>query len=308
MSFEIEVDFCPAYELVNSLNAYLSKQDRKSIDLGKRWYDEVSQTLTAEFKAYLGDLKPDMTKGLEHLIYSCPGKRSEQSFLKWMDDQSFQNIYDILQPYDTKILNTLKERIHDWEFVLKEWHKQYFSKIDSRILIGLEQKAAQIKNDSKLYSPEEVFEEVTNGMRQSPNDKLKTIRLIPQYHLSPINRSHYYQNYEEMFVCFFACDVIPLKAGEPSPRLMRKMRCLSEEMRMKLLYYMSVQERTFNELLNYSGLAKSTLHHHLVVLRGAGLISLEISEPNNKYFLRADAIHQLTAELGDFFLLQEASK
>jgi DNA-binding IclR family transcriptional regulator len=47
------------------------------------------------------------------------------------------------------------------------------------------------------------------------------------------------------------------------------------------------------------GLAKSTTHHHMVILRSAGLVRTT-TEVDSRYSLRREAIPQLSSMLGRF--------
>ena len=63
----------------------------------------------------------------------------------------------------------------------------------------------------------------------------------------------------------------------------------------------SGEPRTFTSLVDELGLAKSTAHHHLAILRHAGFVTIR-DENENVYSLRRDLLPQagelLTAYLG----------
>jgi DNA-binding transcriptional ArsR family regulator len=74
-------------------------------------------------------------------------------------------------------------------------------------------------------------------------------------------------------------------AGEPDRDMVLVYRALGDETRLRLLRELAAGDRRLAELAQALGLAKSTLHGHLGVLRSAGLIRITIGA-EKKYGLR----------------------
>ena len=80
-------------------------------------------------------------------------------------------------------------------------------------------------------------------------------------------------------------------SNAPPVRLLRLAKALADERRLRLLKKLSTGSYTLQELADDFGVAKSTIHHHLVTLRTAGLVRMRLSD--NRYGLRQDVIDSL---------------
>jgi DNA-binding transcriptional ArsR family regulator len=104
-----------------------------------------------------------------------------------------------------------------------------------------------------------------------------------------------------MIVCFYASDAKPASPWQPHPSLSRLLSSLADANRLSMLKFIGKQERSFTELVQHSGLAKSTVHHHLVALRASGLIRVTAEGTSHvTYSLREEALDQLTVRLRDY--------
>jgi len=302
MSYEIEIDFAPAYELVISLSAYFQKKYHKTMDLGKQWLSDVERQLTPEFRKDLSLLSPDNMDLLLAVIYHCPGERTPEQFLSWLEALSFEDLSEILRNYVKKLSVDLRISFHNHIYALRRWNEQYFSHIDPEILISLKKDSEIKKKELSRLSSEEVYESATRGIRLPESAAYNKVRLIPQYHLSPIN-DHY--TFGTLNICLYACNSLPQNMGEPPVSLKRIARCLADETRLKLLQLISQKPRTFTELVDMTGISKSTIHHHMIALRGAGLIYLDIVDRNSIYTLRKEGIRELYMLLGQYLNIEE---
>jgi len=78
---------------------------------------------------------------------------------------------------------------------------------------------------------------------------------------------------------------------------------LSDESRLRILRFLASGSRDFTEIVRFSGLAKSTVHHHLVILRAAGLVRVLVRHSGDSaetYELRPYAIDTLGEQLRAF--------
>jgi DNA-binding transcriptional ArsR family regulator len=58
--------------------------------------------------------------------------------------------------------------------------------------------------------------------------------------------------------------------------VVRLYKALSDEKRLRILRRLSEGETSLDELTDMLGLTKSTVHHHIGLLRGAGLIRIRL--------------------------------
>jgi DNA-binding transcriptional ArsR family regulator len=81
--------------------------------------------------------------------------------------------------------------------------------------------------------------------------------------------------------------------------LVRLHKALGDEKRLRMLKVLAQGPATLQELADAVGLAKSSAHHHTVILRSAGLVRVTLEE-NSRYSLRREFIPEASAMLGTF--------
>ncbi|WP_187274280.1 helix-turn-helix transcriptional regulator [Paenibacillus sp. N3.4] len=300
MSYRIEIDCNPAYELVISLFAYSKKNITKGIALGSDWRRSVKSGLSASLSQELDAALLDDFTGIDLLIGSCPDsqKATTSSFLNWLDQLQPAELFHLLSPQLESLPSNILDRKSRAVHLLRRWDQEYFSKVEAEIMESLMQDAETKRTWLSAMTPEDLFEEATNGIRQLPTPELELIRLVPQYHLHPTNTSSHYKN---MIVCLYACDVSRAPSQQPPPALNRLLSSLADPNRLAMLKFMSKQSRNFTELVQFSGLAKSTVHHHLVALRASGLVRVTAEGTSHvTYSLRDETLFQMTGKLIDY--------
>lgn len=82
-------------------------------------------------------------------------------------------------------------------------------------------------------------------------------------------------------------------AYRPPASLVLHYRALGDENRLRLLKLLHERDRTLQELTEALDLAKSTIHHHLALLRSAGLVRLD----GVTYTVRPALLHQAGKQL-----------
>jgi DNA-binding transcriptional ArsR family regulator len=97
--------------------------------------------------------------------------------------------------------------------------------------------------------------------------------------------------------CFSVSDETLAAAANDDPPafLVRRLRALADERRLRLLRRLNRERTTLQELATEFDLPKTTLHYHLAILRAAGLIHLRDDAsrqytPYPRYSVRAEAI------------------
>ncbi len=301
--FDLEFDFAPVYECVNSMNAFFYKQNHQVMEAGKLWVREVQQQFAP---VVLQRLRENM-KTLEDLslfpfIWRCPGNRSVPEFLEWFTALSTGELYEIAASVGSSIPPNLGEFRDRAAELIREWDKHYFHSVDPAIIEGLTKEAAirkkQVVNETNLA---DAVEQATGGMKFYPGDRLKRIILTPQFHIRPLVSSSIY---DEFIFTQYSCDVIPPSVGHPAPHLLRITSALSDETRLRILRLLSQNQMTFTEIVREIGISKSTIHYHLITLRAAGLVIVHYKSSESKnveYSLRLKALHHLPEQI-DLFL------
>lgn len=300
--YRAEVRFAPAHELVVSLSAYLNRKGRKTLDLGPAWAGQVRDQLSPDFAAELAELKESLPPLEIHLlIEQCPGESDPDSFLRWFAALSPGEIYERLEPYrspgDPPLHTDLGWYRNYLVAVLTRWNEQYFRKVDPAILAGLAAEAAALRDRAAATSATELVEGATNGILLDPECGAEKVVLIPQYHVRPGNVVRLFRG---TGLILYPADQLVFSQGDILPQLMRVVRALSDESRLRILRFLNQEPRTFTDVVKFTGLALSTVHHHLITLRAAGLIRAHEGGGGPRaalYSFRPAALHELAPRM-----------
>jgi DNA-binding transcriptional ArsR family regulator len=295
--YRVEVDWAPADELLVSLKAYVSRPEQKLLELGVGWARGVRQQLQPELAAELASADaladvhvPDL------LVRQCPGDRDVAGYLHWLGALPVGELYERLAPYvlegHTPLPRDLSAVQERYVRLLAAWDEQYFRLMDAAVLSGLAADAAAKQALVGTMAPEALVEIATCGVHFLPQQGPELVLLVPQFHFRPWN---VFQDYRDLRVIQYPADALPAVPGEPPPGLLRLTRALSDESRLRILRFLAMAPRSFTDVAQFMDLAKSTVHHHMVVLRAAGLVRVhDTGEKATTYYsLRPGAVDQL---------------
>lgn len=300
--YRVEVDNAPAYELCVSLMAYLTREDHKTLDLGAGWVKTVRRQITPTFAAEAARLKkPLCHMSFDLLIWQCPGERDADGFLSWLGAVSTGELYERLAPYtlpdNMAFLADLGGLREQYLGVLAAWNEQYFRHIDPAILAGLEADAEAKRALTRTQAPPDAVEIATAGIRPDPLPGLERVVLVPQYHDRPWNTSSAWRGVR---FWLYPADVLPPAPGAPPLGLLRITRALDDESRLRILHLLADGPRGFTEIARQTGLAGSTVHHHMAVLRASGLVRLHVTTEGSRYSLRPHGLDNLMEHWHDY--------
>lgn len=298
--FDVSVSWAPAYELVVSLTTYADyRKNGRMLETGPDWVAKIKQRGGRELASALAAASPFEGSALELLVWLAPEPRSAERFIAWLASRQPAELYDLLLP---QIEDATREAIvaaHKPSVRLLEiWNRVYFAGVDQRILTGLAANAAATKAKLAAGNPAEIVEEVTNGLCPETGETPRHIVLVPQYHFRPLNLTAPGRSITGLL---YPAEVLPLAPGELPLRLKWLTRALSDGSRLQILRYVAVTPRRFSDIVQYSGLAKSTVHHHLLTLRAAGLVRAhDAGRGTDRYSLRTAAIESIGPSLLDY--------
>ncbi|MDT0124358.1 winged helix-turn-helix domain-containing protein [Paenibacillus sp. RRE4] len=299
MDYKVEVDFSPMYECVNSLIAFTNKQNHNALDAGKSWIHEVQNRFTpAKLQLMRDMMKATDNFTLAPYIWTCPGERSVNGFMDWLEKLSTGELFDIASQFHMSVPSNLSSLRSQTLEVLREWNSRYFSQVKSVIIDELIREAEERRALIDGTNDKEVYEDATQGMRIYPTSKLKKVILIPQYHARPFVTSTIF---DEVIFTNYACDIMPTEPGRPDPQLLRLTRALSDETRLVILRLLTGKQLSFSEIVREVKLSKSTIHYHLIFLRAAGLVLVHYDHKNTEYSLRLEALNRLPQQINDYF-------
>ncbi len=300
--YQVLVSFAPAHELVLSLDAFLYTAN-KGMDMGPEWVSEVSARMGADKAASLRWATAIDPFALSLLVWQCPGTPGPEEFLQWLSALTPGQLYERMSPYVPPQKADLLRDLGQWQGhvvqVLRTWHEGYFRAVEPRLLAALAADAERRRGEAATADPVALVEEATTGLRVE-SESLDQVLLVPQTHLRPLVR---FAKCNRLLICLYPLDAAPTVPGRPAPDLMRTVRALADENRLRIMHFLAdSQPRSFTDVMKNVGLAKNTIHYHLSALRTAGLVRFHLSSECDTflYTARRSALDEIGPRLQRF--------
>jgi DNA-binding transcriptional ArsR family regulator len=164
----------------------------------------------------------------------------------------------------------------------------------------------QLRTDVRLRrrrlseeGPASVLAEVAEGLTYAPSPAPSRVVLIP----APAVRPIVVVVDEVRRTLIFHPPTVALESASPEeasrPDLLAATRALGDEMRLGILNVLRSGERSATDLAMEMSAPRTTLLHHLALLRAAGLIETSVGAGNTTiYSLRRASITALSLEIG----------
>ena len=143
----------------------------------------------------------------------------------------------------------------------------------------------------------------TNGVEFAPRPGIERVVLIPSFVNRPLVT---YNEFGESLLIIYpvADESVTAETDAPPLRLVRLSKALGDEKRLRILRALAEGEKTLMELAEMFGVAKTTMHHHMIVLRSAGLISAGVG--SKRYRLRHETVPDVGALLSGYLAAPES--
>lgn len=146
----------------------------------------------------------------------------------------------------------------------------------------------------------EVVLEATNGYELTEDDpSLHRVVLLPSFWFRPWLILGRLEDIEVLSTPV-ADQFVALPSEAPPPTLVKLAKALGDEGRLRLLRRMSGGPITLADAMEELEVAKATAHHHLALLRQAGLVSLREEGRRTHYGLRGDPSDTAAAALSGY--------
>lgn len=181
--------------------------------------------------------------------------------------------------------------------VLTEWADHVWEPESATILPVLERDAEAKRELLRERSLEEFVEAATNGVEWVARPGVDRVVMVPSFVNRPLVS---FSEIGEVQVIVFpvADESVAADSDTPPQRLVRLSKALGDEKRLRILRTLADGEKSLVELAEQFGLAKTTMHHHMIVLRSAGLVSVPVGR--KRYRLRHEAVPDVGALLSGY--------
>jgi DNA-binding transcriptional ArsR family regulator len=337
---QVEIDVAEAAEVLMSIYAVADREAHDTLDLGAEWLqamlDTIPDDLLAEIEApELGS--PKIVARLLGIVYETPRPRTFAAFIERLEQTDpIELRLHLLGHFDTSsrhlpagiveraahgdpeaidaFLSTLAEWTDKHEgarrvleldgdelksrllHVLPRWHEVVFAPHVDEWRQAAERDAEAKRALAARHSPEQLVELATRGYQYQPPSTIQTIAFFPSWFMRPwvVLGEH-----KSTKIFCYPIAATPEEATSPA-EIARVFKALGDEGRLKLLRRLSDVPMKLSEAAVELGVAKSTAHHHLAILRQAGFVTIR-DEDENVYSLRTDLPQTgdlLTAYLG----------
>lgn len=137
----------------------------------------------------------------------------------------------------------------------------------------------------------------TNGVEFAPRPGIDRLVLVASFLQRPLV-GHVEVGDALLITYPVADESISADTDTPPLRLVRLSKALGDEKRLRILRSLADGEKTLMELAEAFGVAKTTMHHHMIVLRAAGLVSVGVG--SKRYRLRQETVPDVGALLSGY--------
>ncbi|WP_232695941.1 ArsR/SmtB family transcription factor [Brevibacillus daliensis] len=177
--------------------------------------------------------------------------------------------------------------------VMSLWYETVIAPVSTEILSILNRDTRQKEKMMRTIPSEEFVEWATGGITYSPEPNVQNVLLIPQLTYRPWNVESDIEDSKVFYYPVSDDSIHPDDAYRPPYLLVQKHKALGDEVRLRIIKHLYEKDSTLQEITESLELGKSTVHHHLKLLRAASLVNIRSA----KYHLKTQALQTLSQEL-----------
>jgi len=328
----VEVEVSPAAELLMSVMAVLGENDAETFDLGVDRIEAIRASAPQDALDAFREMPAAICLALLlGLAYETEKPRTAELFLAQLDATEPVEILLHLLGYHTRghhiaAPETIRRAAHGdpaartellsavgawaekgtalaWLLErdpaaikaqllagLRPWNEHVFQPTAHEVLPMLEQDAETKRRLAASLDTAEFVERATHGMLYSPRPDIHKLVFQPSYWFRPWVLQQEHKN--ARIFCYPADADHPTGPTAEIGEIARIYKALGDERRLTLFSRLRSGPVTLGEAAREVGLSKSTTHHHLAILRHAGLVLIGDGEEHT-YRLRPDALERV---------------
>jgi DNA-binding transcriptional ArsR family regulator len=143
----------------------------------------------------------------------------------------------------------------------------------------------------------DVLASATRGVSYEPPPWIVSIAIVPTVAMRPFIVPVELRE-TVVFVCSVADEAFDADPSAPPQRLVKVAAALGDERRLRILRLLRDEPLTASEIADRMGVDRTSLHHHLGILRSAGLLAIrDEGLAGWRYALREDGLEHVGSEL-----------
>jgi DNA-binding transcriptional ArsR family regulator len=182
--------------------------------------------------------------------------------------------------------------------IIRDWYDQVFREQEPQIMPILARDVEAKLALKPTHSAEQLIE-IATGWEYVPEPGIQRVVLVPSYITRPWNAIA--ECYDTVIFCYpVAEESIVADENAPPTRLVKLAKALADERRLRILKKLATGSFTMQEMAEDFGLAKTTLHHHLITLRSAGLVRMNLGD--KRWSLRQYTVNNVGELLNSYLM------
>lgn len=332
-TYQVKMEYSLLWECALGIAAITNKPILKTLEKPLSHWEGIRSSLPKKLQEHLDYVELNNTwKALLQLLHR--GRFNELSvFLKFIEDTPDEDFKFMCLPYigeqyqevrrkvasgDKNAVNEMKELTIENPFfpkyiefiykvdsvslkdhlydVMNGWYENVIQEHSTELTTILETDYESKKNMSLKLEPEQLVEWATGGVTYHSEPSVKNVLLIPQYVYRPWNIEADIEGTKVFYYPIANESITPYDRYTPNHFLVLRYKALGDEVRLRIIKLLFEKDRTLQEITTQLELGKSTVHHHLKILRSAKLVEIT----DSKYTLKKKAIEYLSEELEHF--------
>jgi DNA-binding transcriptional ArsR family regulator len=181
--------------------------------------------------------------------------------------------------------------------VLEAWAERVWADEATTIMPILERDAEAKRELARELPLDRFVTTATNGVELAPRPGIDRLVLVPSYIQRPVVT---YVEFSDALIIIYpvADESVSAHIDTPPLRLVRLSKALGDEKRLRILRALADGEKGLMELAEQFGVAKTTMHHHMIILRSAGLVAVGVG--SKRYRLRHEAVPDVGSLLSGY--------
>ena len=222
----------------------------------------------------------------------------EEALDALLSGESFESSAEHYRRTFSMPMGELRDRI---AAALRRFRNEVYVPFESEFAEATTRAAAARRALVRGADPERVIEDVTNGASYRIQPGVTRIVLVPSVVLRPWAVID--QHRSTLVVVYAVADeFIDADPDAPPSWLVKLHKALGDERRLRILRRISDGEVGLEELAAMLGLSKSTVHHHIGLLRAAGLVRVHLDHAagTKNYTLRTNVLPEALRTLDDY--------
>lgn len=292
----VEIAVCPAAELLLLVVA-AGMDDRSEFEIGDERLCELidtSEPATRERLDWMAATDEKMAVNLLALLLDVGLTAEIPALLERLRETDPDRLLALLTgddgPSPALAERDPAEVKSDLIALLSEW-AELAGDLVGEGLPAMERDAQARRRRAESATADELVEEATNGVKLSRHPGLEKVVLLPSYVFRPWVLLSEHEGVR--IICYPVADeFVEQESAAPPPRLVKLFKALGDEGRLRMLRRLSAGPASLSDAAELLDVAKSTAHHHLAILRQAGLVLVDPDD--GTYSLRQQLVPEAT--------------